>query len=224
MKSIKAILLGMPSRELKEYIPVISRVKKGVLSEEESYQMSKLMKKNVMLKFISLPISVSVGYFIPVPPDFTSPLLAKIVASFFSYRILTVPYTMHTFEYIKEIVNKYDLRNNPELLNPSRIERAKEINDRITKEYEEEMAKKKEGEPKETYEEFIQKKEDNFEKLVMEYQAEMEQKKEEGNKETFRQFLDRKKKEQEQGIEDKGENKKENKGEDKKENTEEKKD
>mmetsp|Transcript_11642 Transcript_11642/g.11699 ORF Transcript_11642/g.11699 Transcript_11642/m.11699 type:complete len:224 (+) Transcript_11642:60-731(+) len=195
MRSIKAILLGMPLREFQEYIPVISRVKPGVFSEEDGYRMQKLMKKNVLLKLVSLPISVTAGYFIPIPADFTSPLLARIVTTFLGYRILTVPYSLHTFELIKELVNKYDLKNNPEFLYPSREERAKEIHDRFVKEYEEEKAKKKEGEPIETFEEFRQRKEDDFEKLVNEYQAEMEQKKEEGSKETFREFLERKKKE-----------------------------
>ncbi|CAG9310231.1 unnamed protein product [Blepharisma stoltei] len=73
MNTIKAVILGIPSRQLETVFAFISSADYGVLSKEDSNKMQKILKNYKMLRFASLPISLWAGYFIPIPVDLTHP-------------------------------------------------------------------------------------------------------------------------------------------------------
>lgn len=117
MQAIKAIFIGLPKHEIDKYSKLVARVKADKVDPVDYKTLESDARRNIFFKLVSLPIVYGAATAVYIPPDFFAPIVAKMLVGIVTYRLLNVPSNLRSLTKMKEFSLKYDLENNPELLN-----------------------------------------------------------------------------------------------------------
>lgn len=123
------LALGVGKEEVK-YTTMVSRAKPEAFTYEDMRRLRQEVRRSFTLRGLGFLGAGMTAWAVPVLGPGVSLILPKLAAFFFSYRLFTLPVTLHFEAFAERLCIKRDLENHPELLRPvqTMLEDVRDIN------------------------------------------------------------------------------------------------